>query len=247
MPSRAEWRVRILDELAEDGVDVELSTRQLDAAIQRALELWAERKPFKKWFPFEVPAAETVVISFFSEPEQTDGRRYPDTSIRNIIDCRFQSADRRDTLGVGSTTLVSSHYLRWGGQGPRLSFELQVAERRYERLTGSRPDWWWEPEERKLYISSPSRPLRVMALATRERYLEEIAYYDERKFLQAATARAKIVLARVLGNMGDIPGPAGPIQTDHDRLNTEGKDEWKEVKGELEVSLATVPPPTWVG
>lgn len=247
MPTREEWRVRILDELAEDGVDVELTERQLDAAIQRALELWAERKPYTKWFPFEIPAAETVVITFFSDPELTDGKRYPDTSIRNILDVRTQSAERRDTLGVGSTTLVSSHYLRWGGQGPRLSFELQVAERTYERLTGSRPDWWWEPDERKLYITTPSRSVRIMVLASRPRYVEEIAYYDERKFLQAATARAKLILARVLGSMGDIPGPAGPIQTDHDRLNNEGKEEWREIREQLEVSLATVPPPTWVG
>ena len=247
MVDRLEWRKRVLDELADDGVDVELTDNQLDASLQRALELWAEFKPYVQWFPFSVGAAETTVISFFAEPEQADAHRHPDTSVRNVLDVRFQSTNRRDTLGVGATTLVSSHYMRWGGQGPRLSFELQVAERRYERLTGSRPDWYWEPNEKKLYISSPSREVNCMVLASRPRTLDEIQYYDDRKFLQAATARAKMVLARVLGSMGDIPGPAGPIQTDHDTLRSEGREDWREIKDALARSLASVPPPTWVG
>lgn len=249
MPNRDTWRKRILQKLGDEGVDVELTESQLDAAIQRTLELWAEYKPFTKWFPFVIPAAETVVLDFFAEPEQADGQQHPITSVRNILNVRFQDADRRDRLGLGGQRagFLEGYYLRWGSQGPRLFFQLHTAERRYERLTGSRPDWWWEPEERKLYISSTGRETRIMVLASRAKLLEEIPYYDERKFLTAATAKAKEILARVLGSMGDIPGPAGPIQTDASELRTEAKDEWKEIHDALATSLASVPPPTWVG
>lgn len=249
MPTREEWRQRILDKLGDDGVDVELTERQLDAALQRALELWAEFKPYVKWFPFIIPAAETVVIDFFAEPEQTDQHRHPVTSVRNVLDVRFQDADRRDRLGIGGgrAGFMEGYHLRWGTQGPRLFFQLHTAERRYERLTGSRPDWWWEPEERKLYVSSSGRDTRIMVLASRPRLLGEIMHYDERKFLKASTAAAKEMLARVLGKMGDIPGPAGPISTDAPELRAEGKEEWREVSDQLATALTSVPPPTWVG
>lgn len=249
MATRNEWRQRILDKLGDDGVDVELTERQLDAALQRALELWAENKPFTKWFPFVMPAAETVIIDFFADPNQADAHRHPVTSVRNVLDVRFQDSDRRDRLGIGGQRagFMEGYALRWGSQGPRLFFQLHTAERRYERLTGSRPDWWWEPEERKLYISSPSRDTRIMVLASRGRLLSEIMYYDERKFLKAATAAAKEMYARVLGSMGDIPGPAGPIPTDAGELRQEAKDEWREVSEKLTTALTSVPPPTWIG
>jgi hypothetical protein len=249
VPNRETWRKRILEKLGDDGVDVELTEAQLDAALNRALELWGEYKPFVKWFPFVIPSAETVIIDFFAEEEQTDSRRHPVTNVRNVLNVRFQDADRRDRLGLGGVRSGSAegYRLRWGSAGPRLFFQLHTAERRYERLTGSRPDWWWEPEERKLYISSPTRDTRIMVLASRPKMLGEIPYYDERKFLTAATAKAKEMLARVLGSMGDIPGPAGPIQTDHSELRSEAKEEWKEIHDQLATSLASVPPPTWVG
>jgi hypothetical protein len=249
MPNRETWRERILSNLGDEGVDVELTENQLDAALQRTLELWAEFKPYVKWFPFIIPNAATVIIDFFAEPEQTDANKYPVASVRNVLNVRFQDDSRRDRLGLGGARsgFAEGYQLRWGSQGPRLFYQLHTAERTYERLTGSRPDWWWEPEERKLYISSESRDTRIMVLASRPKLLEEIPHYDERKFLQAATARAKTVLARVLGSMGDIPGPAGSITTDAAELRQEGKDEWKEIHDALATSLSSVPPPTWVG
>lgn len=246
-PLRQDWRQRILDKLGDDGVDVELTTRQLDAALQRALELWAKHRPLRKWFPFDIPSADTIVIDFFAEPEQTDDRRNPLTHIRNVVDVEFQDEQRRSILGGQRAGFLEGFYLRWGSQGPRIFYQMHVAERRYEKMTGTRPDWWWEPEERKLYISSPGRNTRIMALTTRARTLGEIPYYNESDFLTLATAAAKEMLGRVLGSLGpSIPGPAGPIETEAADIKSEGKDEWKEVKAMLENSLASMPPPTWV-
>jgi hypothetical protein len=232
--------MRILDRLGGEGVDVELTETQLDAALQRALELWAKHRPFLRWYPFELPAAD-VVISFFSETAQASRNASPLTFVRSVLDVTFMDEERPI---AGSN---DSYSQRWGFAGPRIFFEVRVAERTSERLAGTRADWYWDPKERKLYVSTPSRSQRCMALTARERFLEEVEYYHESDFLKAATAQAKLVLARVLGSMGDIPGPAGPIQTDHETLRTTGTEEWREVETMMQNTPASYPPPQWVG
>lgn len=243
--TRQEWRNAILEDLGGEGVDVELSERQLDFCLSRALGLWAKHRPLLSWFPFDIPAAETTCIRFFSEKALSDPNYHPDTWVRGVRDVIFQDMDRR-VLGARSGFL-SGYYLRWGYQGPRLFFELHTAERTYERLTGSRPDWYWEASTRTLYVSSPSRDTRILVLATRPRLLEEIPPDHEDDFLQAAVARAKRIVARVLGSRGPIPGAAGEIRTDADQLRAEARDEWNEVRERLERSLASVPPPRYIG
>ena len=253
MTTRAEWRQYILDELGGEDVDNELVENQLDAALRAALRLWNHHRPTRKWFPFDVPstgAVETFIISFFADPEQTDARAHPDTYIRNVIDVSFQDVNR---MILGPRALgTEGYYLRWGHEGPRMFYQMQVAKRTYEFLTGSRPDWYWNKSERKLYITAPSRPLRCMVLATREVMLEEIEYDQEGDFLKAATARAKYILARILSARtvgGGIPGAttSGTIETDAKELRAEGQAEWKEVEMKLSIALPSVPPPQYQG
>jgi hypothetical protein len=244
--TREEWRRRIYDELGGVGVDPELHRTQLDAAIKRALELWNRYRPVKKAFPFLVPASETVTITFFRDPQQSNEFCWPNQFIRNVIDCEFSDADRR-ILGPRAGFL-EGYYLRWGFEGPRLFFQLHVAQRNYERLTGSRPAWHWDSGSRILYLSTAARDMRVMVTATRDRALHEIGYDQVEQFLKAATAKAKYMLARTLGALGDsIPGAGSPITTDAATLREEGKQEWKEVEENLQRSLISVPPPKWVG
>jgi hypothetical protein len=228
------------------GVDPELHVTQLDAAIKRTLELWNRYRPVKQAFPFLVPSAETVVISFFATAERNCEWQVPTTLIRNVIDVEFVDADRR-ILGPRAGFL-EGYYLRWGAQGPRLFFELHTAQRTYERLTGSRPGWHWNNNERKLYLFTAAREVKCMVTATRDRFLHEIGYDQVEMFLKAATARAKYYLARTLGALGDsIPGAGSPITTDAGTLRTEGQQEWKEVEEQLQRALTSVPPPKYIG
>jgi hypothetical protein len=250
MATRAEWRQKILDELGGEGTDAGLSEQQLDAALRSALELFNKHRPDRQWFPFDVPstgASETFIISFFADPERTDPLAHPETYIRNVIDVTFQDVNR---MILGPRALgTEGYYLRWGHEGPRLFFQMQSAKRTYERLTGSRPDWTYEKNTRKLYITSPSRPVRCMVLCTRERKLEEVTYDMENDFRQAATAKAKYTLARMLGQFGPIPGAtaSGNIETDAALLREESKTEWDEIKSKLEAALPSQPPPQYIG
>jgi len=242
-----EWRRRIYDELGGVGVDPELHIMQLDAAIKRALELWNRYRPVKQAFPFLVPSANTVTITFFATPERNCEWQIPTTLIRNVIDVEFMDADRSGTLGARASYL-GSYYLRWGAQGPRLYFELQAAQKRYERLTGTRPGWHWDSAARTLYLTTISSSMRVMVTATRDRLLHEIGYDQVEMFLKAATARAKYYLARTLGALGEsVPGAGAPITTDAGTLRTEGQQEWKEVEEQLQRALTSVPPPKYIG
>lgn len=241
--TREEWRRRILEELGGDGVDPELSASQLDSCLRRALELWDRYRPCRMWWPFDIPASETAVISFFADEAHTSPAG-PDY-VRNIIRVDFSDRDRR-LLGPRAGFL-EGYYLRWGFEGPRLFFQLHMAQRRYERLTGSRPDWYWNPTDRKLYISSPGRDTRAMVLATRENNLEGIPYDHVSLFLQAATARAKYILARTIGSKGPIAGGGMRIETDAQLLRDEGREEWKDVSDQLQNSMLAVPPPGYLG
>lgn len=246
--SRDQWRKRILDDLGGDGTDPDLTESQLDAAIERALQLWNKHKPFGMWFPFDIPAGETTVITFFSEPQQTDGQAFPYTVVRNVLD--VQTSDRNRRILGARAGFLEGYYLRWGYQGPRTFFELHTGERLYERLTGSRPDWYWDESSRKLFLSNPSRDLRAMVYCTRERHIDEIRFDTEIDFRRAAVAAAKSILARVLGSRtvgGGFPGAAGTIMTDAQELRREGAEEWKAIEEKLERALVSVPPPGYVG
>lgn len=246
---RQEWRQRILDALGGEGVDPELTENLLDASIGEALDLFAKHKPLLAWFPFLVPAQETTVITFFKTGGPTnDPNGNPIQYVKSVVDVKFQDVDRRGVPGVG---LNGGSYfganLRWGAQGPRLFFELSVAERTYERLTGTRPGWRWDANTRQLFLTSPSRVTRAMVLTSRPRLLEEITADRAGDFHRAAVAQAKYRLARILGSRGPIPGPAGPITTDAAELRQESKDEWEQVRARLARALTAYPPMQYVG
>lgn len=243
--TREEWRDAILNDLGGEGVDVDLSEQQLDFCLKRALALWAKHRPMLAWFPFNIPAGESCRIDFFSEAIRSDPNANPATFVRNVLDVIFSDQDRRTTGALSG--VLSGQYVRWGYQGPRLFFELHVAERTYERLTGSRPGWYWDAGARALYISNPSRDVNALVLGSRPRLLEEIPPDHEEDFLKAAVARAKRIAARVIGSRGPIPGSGGEITTDASELRQEAKVEWDEVKEQLERSLASTPPPRYIG
>jgi hypothetical protein len=243
--ARENWRRRILDDLGGEGVDVDLTPKQLDAALERAMECWNKYRPYLAWFPFDVPAGETTIIDFFKDPRQTEPDKHPYTYVRNIVTVEFTDRNRR-ILGPRAGFL-EGYYLRWGYQGPRLFYQLHTAERLYERMTGSRPDWKWDPATRRLMLSNPSRDLRAMVLASRERKLEELSYDNTTDFRRLAVASAKRTLARVEGARPTIPGASGNIETDAKELRSEAKEEWDVIEHKLEHSLAAVPPMEYIG
>jgi len=228
----ATWRRRILDGLADEGVDVELGERQLDYALRRALALWTKHQPQRQWVNLgEVGPVRTYIVSF------------DDPQLAGVVDVVFDDIDPQTRPYV----MPNTYELRWGIRGPRIYFQLHVAERRQERFTGEAPAWYWEPEEQKLYIYAPTRPVKAMALLLGKMTLENLRVDHEDDFEKAAIAHAKFLLARILGKFGSIPGAQGEITTDAAELRSEAKEELREVRERLERSMRSVPPPRFVG
>jgi len=245
--TREEWYQIILDDLGGEGVDPDLSENNLRASVSRTLDMWNKYRPFKAWYPFEIPSTTSTsfYIDFFADEARVDDRRYPIGYVRNVLDVQFVDIDRSR---VGTCLHHrDSYHLRWGYQGPRLFFEFYVGERNYERLTGTRPDWRWDPDTRRLWMDVTARNVGAMVLTSRDRKLEEITYDRRSDFRKALVASAKIILARVLGSRGDIPAAGGPITTDAADLRSEGREEWREVEEMLQTALSSVPPAGYIG
>lgn len=224
----------ILDSLGDEGVDVELSERQLDTCIRKALQLWTKYNPIRRWVNLgEIGPALTTTYT----PTEDE------VGIAGVVDVRFMDIDPQTRPYITPST----YELRWGMRGPRLFFELHVAERRMERFTGEAPDWYWEENEGVLYLYNPIRPVKVMALFLKKVTLDDIKEYQRDEFEIACVAEAKYLLARILGKFGSIPGADGEIQTDADRLRDEAREDREAVRRRLERSLRSVPPPRWVG
>lgn len=240
MATREEWRQKILDDLGGEGVDSDLTERMLDAALERALECWSKYRPLVKWFPFFLNARETLTSDFFTRPENLEWS--------NVLECQFADRDRR--VNGGRIGPVASYRFRGGYAGPRVSYELHTAERTYERLTGSRPDFRFDTGSRKLFFTVPARDARAMVLASRKRKLEEIPYESETDFRRLAVAATKRTLARVLGARtvnGGIPGSNGTIMTDAPELRKEADEEWETIEKRLRTALVSFPPPGFIG
>lgn len=241
MADRAEWRRRILDSLADEGVDVELSERQLDAALRKALQLYAKYQPNFKWYNLgQVGPTDTQIF------DSGTGSQIPDVGQAGVVDVVFQDIPPLTRALSPLAYPVSATFLV-NMEGPRRYAELRVSQREKEMFTGQDPDWYWEKEEEKLYIYSPARPVQVMALVLITKTLEDIKDYNEADFEKAAVAHAKYLLARILGKFGSIPGPQGEITTDAESLRTEAREELEAVEGTLARSLRSVPPPRFIG
>jgi len=234
--ARDTWRQNLLDDLGSDGIDIELTARQLDTALRRTVQMWNRWKPYLKWLSLgDVGAAGTVMFTLTEDQ----------VGVAGVL--RVEFADQDYVSGVAYST-IAQRVIMWGRRGPRVFFEMQVSERRMERFTGTQPDWWWDDDDRILYLYVPSRPVRVMALFARPRTLDDIRYDEEYQFEEAALAHAKIIAANILEQAGDtVPGPQGEIGSNAQTWRTEGQDKLREIEEELKNSLLAVAPPQWVG
>jgi len=146
---------------------------------------------------------------------------------------------------VTTTTLQ----LQWGRRGARIFFQRLTDMRRMERFSGTQPDWWWDQDDLVLYLYNPSRPVKAMVLfaARREDYGADIRYDEEALFEHLALGYAKVLAADILEQAGSVPGPQGEIGSNSETWRERGESAIEEVTEKLENSLASMPPPRWVG
>lgn len=215
---------------------MELTERDLDYAIHRGLQLWDKHKPFRARLAFDTQAAVTTIIDL-SEQEQAG------VIITRVGRVQFKS--KRTLLGQQAAPLPVGE-LYWDARGPRIYFQLRISEVIHEHFTGTGPDWYWEPEERKLYIYSPRQPFAVLAEVTRRRHISEISPGDEHEFEQYIVAVAQLQLAKAKGQLGAIPHPSGEVNPNSQFLGDDAKEKMREVEERLSKRPNSVPVPRWI-
>lgn len=236
MTDKQEWQQRILDDLGADAVDVELTPRQLDVALRRAIQTWNRFRPELRWLTLGDFGPTGTIIFTLTESEIGE---------IGVLDVEFADQDYPVVLPAA---LASTQTIMWGRSGPRIFFQYLVTERTMERFTGTQPDWYWEPDSRELYLYIPSRPVRVMALFSRPRTVESIRNDEEHQFEDLALAHAKIIAANILQQAGPVPGPHGSeISSNAETWRQEGQDKITALEEELKASVMSYAPPKWVG
>jgi hypothetical protein len=147
-----------------------------------------------------------------------------------------------------STPIVAGAFeFRYGVRGPAIFYEYLVADKRYEFFTGEAPDWKWVEDDRTLYVTNPRRRIDLNVLFVRNRTPDEIPWHLEFDYEEVALANAKILLARILGSYGSIPGATGEIPTDAANLREEGMATIERVRLRLERSAASYITPRYIG
>lgn len=108
-------------------------------------------------------------------------------------------------------------------------YELRSFYEMYQRVRGTEPDWYLDEFSKKLYVDCWSGPYDVFYVVSKELDLTSLGngkgMYWER-FLEAALAYSKQILARIRGRFGDsVPAPGGMLASDASVLRDEARAE----------------------
>lgn len=228
-------RAYILRKLGACNVDVELTTEQVDDAIQDALDM------FNQYLCKAVPnvlasQSESVVIPL------SEGNRgvvmvkllfpqdYREYAQMNIFEILYRMVFPRLPLGD------------W--------YSLKVFYEMYQKVRGTDPDWYEDESTNTLYVDCWSGPYDIFYVTAQDLEVNDIMTLKSaytRDFRKLAVAEAKITLARIRGKYGGtIPTPGGTLSTDAAELKSEGIQERTEVEAKLEkIARYTSSPVMW--
>jgi hypothetical protein len=226
----AEWRLKIIASLGGVGWNVELTEPTLDHALWQTMALYNKYRPKVEWRPLGEITGDRV-FDFSDE----------DTGV-NVKDVKFKRQELGDRTRLGLS--YSGHLLPFGLRGARMAHKSAVAQDRHRSLLGVQPDWRWDAEGRKLYVTAfdALMPVLATALVLVPHRLEAIGYALEYDFLEGAVGHAKLIVGRQLVKYGPIPSAQGGISLDGATLKTEGRDAVKEYAKMLDNNIMRVPP-----
>lgn len=229
----AEWRERTINSLGGYHFNTELDDRTIDHAIWQTLTLFNKYRPKWEWLSLGAIQGDT----------QIDLSDLVDLGTR-VKDVKFINYDHYSQFRMSHSPFhIYNHNQYFGVRNARRSFQRLVALERYDFLLGTHPTWRYIEETRTLMVSNKGYwDVYVMALVLKPLVVEDIPFHLENDFLQGVVGYTKLILARILGKFGPIPGAQGNIPTDATTLRTEGQNEIKELDRKLDRNLRHMPP-----
>lgn len=215
-------REYVLRKLGHPQVVVELTTPQIDDAIQDALD------KFNQYMYKGEPRVEKNRAGAVHIPLQAGDRAvvfckilFPeDTRVyaqMNIFEIMYRMVFPR--MPLGDWYMLKSYY------------------KQYQRVRGTDPDWYVDESDNSLYVDCWSGPYDIFYVVARDLKAEDFAGIKspyEKDFKDLVLAEAKLTLGKIRGKFANtIPVPGGALQTDASELKQEGTS----VKEALEVKL----------
>lgn len=221
--NRQELRDYILRKLGACLVKVELSSMQVDDAIDDALDV------FNQYLCKPEPRVESSRSGSVTIPLKPGDRgvievqmllpRNPmDYAQINIFEIMYRMVFPR--LPLGDWYMLRSYY------------------KMFQQIRGTEPDWYVDESTNTLYFDCWSGPYDIFYVVARDMELEDFVTLKPaytRLIKKYALAEAKMTLSNVRGKYGDsIPVPGGTLRTDAAQLRQEGDLAKKEVEQQLE-------------
>ena len=208
---RRELMDSIRAQLGYPVVDVELTTYQLDTAVQAAIESLRKRSSFayRRTFFF-------LDVQPHKQRYKLTNKAYGYHKIVNVLTLRrFTSAFLSSAYGSGVYGQVVLQHLYNMGTFDLSSFYLvsQYVEQ-LEHLFSTRLTFSWDEDSRELDIyNSFARPERILMEATIERTEQSLFKnrWTKSWIERYALAEARIMLAEIRGKYASLPGAGGGV------------------------------------
>jgi len=233
--NRQQIRNYVLRKLGACNVKVELSSEQVDDAINDSLDLF--NNYLCKLDPRILKNQTGSIVIQLGEEDRgvclvkmmipADWREFAQINIFEIL---YRMVFPR--LPLGDWYMLKSY------------FEM------FQRVRGTDPDWYEDEARNVLYFDAHAGPYDIFYVVSMDLSIEDImrtkrAY--SRDFRKLAVAEAKITLSRIRGKYANsIPVPGGTLTLDADALRTEGLTEKAEVEVKLEqIARFTESPVIW--
>lgn len=210
------------------SVEVELNDEQFNVAVQLAKQWFTAKKGFVCWRPINV----TPGVSEYKLNED----------VANVLDVAFQvPSDVAAFFSLGFFDIIPYGPQQIGAIGSGIANYsgmaqlLQFTEQR-KRIFSVEPDWSFEPQTRKLYLtfrSGGTGSLALMKVKLADFDPEKLSDKDDYIFTRWVRSKCKEIVGRVRSKYDSLPGAGGPVSLDGKELLAEAKEELEKLEAEI--------------
>jgi len=202
------------------GVSVELTDEQITTCITNALQIYNRYSPIEKRAVIQAtPGVQQYDVTLYAgevvevTPQQIGTGYSYDSDIFSM------------SSGILRTTDAGDYALTLKDYNERMS------------AVGARFDWEYErdPQTKKayLYVAPLGRPLALSIKFLVPHGIETINEDDNLWFLKYVQALSEIILAKMRGKYGSIPGMQSPVDMGASSLLTEAKSNLEKLETEI--------------
>lgn len=208
------------------SVEVELNDAQFDVAVQLAKQWFSSKKGWVCYRPISLT------------PGVTEYKLNEDVSV--VLDVVFQvPSDVAGYFSLGFFDIIPYGPQSLTGMGSSANYSsfaqlLQFTEQR-KRIFSVEPDWSFEPQTRRLYVShrGTAQTLALMKVKLNDFDPEKLHDKDDYLFTRWVRSKCKEIVGRIRSKYDSLPGAGGAITLDGKDLLAEAKEEMEKLDLEI--------------